>query len=168
MKIRHAKIEDLDKIMEIIGVTVKEMNENGNFQWDESYPNREVFINDIKEGTLYVAVDDNDEVTGTGVANFDSFEEYDNLEWKSGKDDYVIHRLAVDNKYRNTGVAAFLIENIEKEIIKKGKYFMRTDTNSKNLKAQRFFEKMGYVFVGEIKVPTLKDSFFCYEKRLCD
>ena len=168
MKIRHAKTEDLDMIMKIIRETVKEMNENGNFQWDESYPDREVFINDIKEGTLYVVVDDNDEVTGTGVANFDSFEEYDNLEWKSGKDDYVIHRLAVDNKYRNTGVAAFLIENIEKEIIKKGKCYMRTDTNSKNLKAQRFFEKMGYVFVGEIKVPTLEDSFFCYEKRLCD
>ena len=52
MKMRHAKNEDLDKIMKIIGETVKEMNENGNFQWDESYPNREVFINDIKEGTL--------------------------------------------------------------------------------------------------------------------
>ena len=47
MKMRHAKNEDLDKIMKIIDETVKEMNENRNFQWDESYPNREVFINDI-------------------------------------------------------------------------------------------------------------------------
>lgn len=85
MKMRHAKNEDLDKIMKIIDETVKEMNENGNFQWDESYPNREVFINDIKEGTLYAAVNDRDEVIGISVANFDSFEEYDNLEWKSTK-----------------------------------------------------------------------------------
>ena len=168
MKMRHAKNEDLDKIMKIIHETVKEMNENGNFQWDESYPNREVFINDIKEGTLYAAVNDRDEVIGISVANFDSFEEYDNLEWKSQKSDYVIHRLAVDNVYRNEGVAAFLMENIEKEIIKKGKCYMRTDTNSKNIKAQRFFEKVGYKFVGEIKVPRLKDTFFCYEKRLCN
>lgn len=76
------------------------------------------------------------------------------------KSDYVIHRLAVDNVYRNEGVAAFLMENIEKEIIKKGKCYMRTDTNSKNIKAQRFFEKVGYKFVGEIKVPRLKDTFF--------
>ena len=168
MKIRHAKTEDLDMIMKIIRETVKEMNENGNFQWDESYPDREVFINDIKEGTLYAVVNDNDEVTGISAANFDSFEEYDNLEWESEKSDYVIHRLAVDNAYRNEGVAAFLIENIEKEIIKKGKCFMITNTNSKNIKAQRFFENLGYKFVGEIKVPRLKDSFFCYEKRLCD
>ena len=168
MKVRLAKTEDLDKIMRIIGETVKEMNENDNFQWDETYPNREVFINDIKEGTLYAVVNDEDEVLGIGVANFESFEEYDNLEWKSGKDDYVIHRLAVDNAYRSSGAAAFLIENMEKEIIKKGKCFMKTDTNSKNIKAQRFFEKMGYKFVGEIKVPRLKDTFFCYEKRLCN
>ena len=167
MKIRHAKIEDLDKIMKIINETVKEMNENGNFQWDKSYPNREVFINDIKEETLYTVVNDSDEVTGLAVANFESFKEYENLEWKSDKEDYVIHRLAVDNAYRNEGVAAFLMENIEKEIIKKGKSFMRTDTNSKNLKAQKFFEKIGYKFVGEIVVPGLENSFFCYEKRLC-
>ena len=78
----------------------------------------------------------------------------------------MIHRLAVDNAYRNDGVAAFLMESIEKEIIKKGKCFIRTDTNSKNIKAQRFFEKVGYKFVGEIKVPRLEGTFFCYEKRL--
>ena len=168
MKIRYAKTEDLDKIMKIVKETVKEMNENGNFQWDETYPNREVFLNDIKEEALYAIVNENDEVIGIGAANFESFEEYDDLEWKSGKDDYVIHRLAVDNVYRSTGAAALLMENIENEIMKKGKCFMKTDTNSKNIKAQRFFEKMGYKFVGEIKVPRLKDTFFCYEKRLCN
>lgn len=168
MKLRHAEIRDLDKIMKIIGKTVKEMQESGNFQWDDSYPNREVFTNDIKEGTLYSVVDDNDEVIGIGVANFEAFEEYGDLKWKSGKDDYVIHRLAVDTTYRNEGVAAFLMDGIEKEIIKKGKCFMRTDTNSKNLKAQKFFEKMGYKLVGEVKVPGYEDGFFCYEKRLCN
>ena len=168
MKTRYAKTEDLDKIMKIIKETVKEMNENGNFQWDETYPNREVFLNDIKEETLYTVVNENDEVIGVGAANFESFEEYDDLEWKSGKDDYVIHRLAVDNAYRSTGAAALLMENIENEIMKKGKCFMRTDTNSKNIKAQKFFEKTGYKFVGEIKVPRLKDTFFCYEKKLCN
>lgn len=168
MKIRHAKTEDLDKIMKIVKETVKEMNENGNFQWDETYPNREVFLNDIKEEALYAAVNENDEVIGIGAANFESFEEYDDLEWKSGKDDYVIHRLAVDNAYRSTGAAALLMENIENEIMKKGKCFMRTDTNSKNIKAQKFFEKTGYKFVGEIKVPRLRDTFFCYEKKLCN
>ena len=168
MKIRYAKTEDLDKIMKIVKETVKEMNENGNFQWDETYPNREVFLNDIKEEALYAVVNGNDEVIGIGAANFESFEEYDDLEWKSGKDDYVIHRLAVDNAYRSTGAAALLMENIENEIMKKGKYFMRTDTNSKNIKAQKFFEKTGYKFVGEIKVPRLRDTFFCYEKKLCN
>jgi ribosomal protein S18 acetylase RimI-like enzyme len=168
MKMRLGKTEDLDKIMKIIKETVKEMNENENFQWDETYPNREVFINDIKEGTLYTVVNEQDEVIGLGVANFESFEEYDTLKWNSEKTDYVIHRLAVDNSCRNEGVAGFLMEGIEKEIIKKGKSFMRTDTNSKNIKAQRFFEKTGYKFVGEIKVPRLRDSFFCYEKKLCD
>ena len=168
MKLRHAKTEDLDRIMKIIGETVKEMNDSGNFQWDSAYPNREVFINDIKEGTLYAVVNDSDEVMGLGAANFESFKEYDNLEWESAKDDYVIHRLAVDNAYRSTGVSAFLMENIEKEIIKKGKSYMRTDTNSENIKAQKFFEKMGYKFVGEIKVPGLENTFFCYEKKLCN
>ena len=57
--IRKAKLSDLESIMDIINETVKEMKSYGNDQWDDNYPNKETFINDIKNERLYVCEEDN-------------------------------------------------------------------------------------------------------------
>ena len=56
--IRKAKLSDLEDIMDIINETIKEMKLYGNDQWDDNYPNKETFINDIKNESLYVCEED--------------------------------------------------------------------------------------------------------------
>ena len=47
MKIRKAKISDLDNIMLMYTSCVKGMIANDIDQWDETYPNKEVITKDI-------------------------------------------------------------------------------------------------------------------------
>ena len=166
MYVRLAEEIDLDRIMVIIEDTVKEMHQNNNFQWDSEYPNREVFLKDIKDGVLYVAVDNKDIIVGLAVFNLEKPDSYSDVDWKAGENDYVIHRLAVDVKQRKTGVANLLVDFGEKMALEKNLNYMMADTNSKNISARKFFEKSGYEYVGIIKLPGKEDDFYCYEKKL--
>ena len=165
MKVRHADLLDIDEIMKIITDSVKIMNENNNFQWDNTYPTREIFLNDIKEKTLYVVEEDKN-ILGLGVMNLETPKEYNILEWNSTNTDYVIHRLAAKMNYSRKGVAEFLIIHLEKEAVKKGKKYMRVDTNEKNIKARNLFEKLDYSLIGIINLHGKNDNFVCYEKKL--
>jgi len=55
MTIRLANKNDLPSIMQLIGAVVPMMNASGNFQWDSTYPNADVFENDIALNQLWVA-----------------------------------------------------------------------------------------------------------------
>ena len=165
MDIRLAEEKDLDQMMEIIRETVKEMHKNDNFQWDSEYPNREVFLNDIKNKSLYVVVED-DIVGGFAVFNFEYPDSYSALPWKSKNKDYVIHRLAVDVNQRKNGIAKLLMEFGEKLALEENMVYIKTDTNSKNIKARKFFENMGYEYIGKMHLPGIEDEFYCYEKEL--
>lgn len=168
MKIKHLENNDLEKVMELIKYTVQEMNKNNNFQWDESYPNREVFLEDIEERTLYGVITEEGKLAGIGVLNTKSAEEFNVSNGNSTNEDYVIHRLAVDMNYRGHGIAEFLIMNFEQKVLERGKKYMRVDTNSRNIKAQSLFEKMGYKKTGNMNLVGIKEDFICYEKKLAD
>lgn len=55
MIIRHANKTDLIDIMVIIEKAKIYMKENKINQWNENYPNEDVFLADLKENRLYVA-----------------------------------------------------------------------------------------------------------------
>ena len=55
MKIRKAKISDLDNIMLMYTSCVKGMIANDIDQSDETYPNKEVITKDITAQTYYIA-----------------------------------------------------------------------------------------------------------------
>jgi hypothetical protein len=57
IQIRKANAADIDRIMEIVGLSVSILQAGGNFQWTENYPARHHFERDVVDGTLYVAVD---------------------------------------------------------------------------------------------------------------
>lgn len=54
MIFRKAKVEDLDAIEEIIDGAVEFMRRSGQNQWQDGYPNRNVFELDIGNGIAYV------------------------------------------------------------------------------------------------------------------
>jgi hypothetical protein len=51
---RLAKFDDLDNICNIFLNAAQHMNNQDIFQWDEIYPNHEVFENDTKNNQIYI------------------------------------------------------------------------------------------------------------------
>ncbi len=60
MEYRLGKLSDLDHICTLIREAVIEMEKHGIYQWDEIYPARSDFENDIRDHTLYTVNDEED------------------------------------------------------------------------------------------------------------
>jgi hypothetical protein len=52
--IRKATVLDLNSIMQITKSCAKHMINQQIFQWNEHYPNRNAFENDVRRGELYL------------------------------------------------------------------------------------------------------------------
>lgn len=163
--IRKAKLSDLEDIMDIINETIKEMKLYGNDQWDDNYPNKETFINDIKNESLYVCEEDNN-IKGFICMDEDEASEYKDLNWSRNEKCMVTHRMAINNKFRNGGVATKLMNYCKDLAISKGVNYLKADTYSLNVKMNSLFKKLGYNFVGEVKFLGKDKPFYCYDKIL--
>jgi ribosomal protein S18 acetylase RimI-like enzyme len=166
MTIRLATLIDIPPIMQLITEVVPPMNALGNFQWDSTYPNAQVFEKDIALNQLWVA-DVEGAIAGVAAITTDQEPEYADVGWDITETAIVTHRLAVSEKYRGRGIAAALLMQAEQEAINRGIDLLRIDTNITNQATQKLFPKLGYHFAGEIGLgfrPNLR--FYCYEKSI--
>lgn len=150
----------------LIQKVVPLMRATGNLQWDETYPNEEVFGEDIALGQLWIAEIDG-ALAGVAAITTNQEPEYAQVGWDIEEQAIVVHRLAVHPDFRGAGVARALMEKAEDVAQERGIHVLRVDTNTQNEATQRLFPKLGYVLSGEIGLgfrPGLR--FFCYEKRL--
>ncbi|QXV65238.1 GNAT family N-acetyltransferase [Mucilaginibacter sp. 21P] len=164
--IRLALISDIPQIMQLVKEVVPVMRASGNLQWDDTYPNPQVFEQDINEIQLWVAAIDN-EIAGVTAITTEQYPEYAQAGMDINEEAIVTHRLAVSPRYQGRGIAASLMQQAEVLALERGIPLLRVDTNSQNTATQRLFPKMGYEFKGEITLqfrPGLK--FVCFEKRL--
>lgn len=166
MLTRLATKDDLPSLMRIVRSVVPLMRAQGNLQWNDTYPNEEVFLSDIARGQLWVAEIDGN-VAGVVALTDDPEPDYVQAYLDSTQPALVIHRLAVDPAFRGAGVARALMMKAEEVAATHGLPFVRTDTNSENQATQRLFPSMGYRFAGEIELRIRPGQrFFCYEKQL--
>jgi GNAT superfamily N-acetyltransferase len=166
MNIRLATLKDIPQIMDLIADVVPLMIASGNLQWDNKYPNPEVFENDIKLNQLWVA-DIDGAIGGVTAITTEQYPEYEQVGLDINETAIVTHRLAVSPHFRGKGIAAALLMQAEYEAIERGIETLRVDTNTKNEATQKLFPKLGYTFLGEMGLefrPGLR--FYCYEKRL--
>lgn len=166
MLVRLATLKDIPNILQLTAEVVPLMNAGGNFQWDNSYPNAEVFTQDINNGKLWIA-EISGNIAGFSAITTDQEPEYAQVGWDLSETAVVTHRLAVNVHYRGQGVAEALLQKAEDEALRRSINTLRVDTNSSNQATQKLFPKMGYVYAGEIGLgfrPGLR--FYCYEKRL--
>ena len=166
MIVRRAIKTDIPQIMALINEVVPAMNEAGNFQWDNTYPNAAVFATDIERNQLWVVAID-DEIAGIAAITTDQEPEYANVGWDINETAVVTHRLAVSPKHRGKGIAAALLAEAEQDAVRRNIKLLRIDTNVANDATKRLFPKLGYLFAGEIGLgfrPNLR--FYCYQKKL--
>lgn len=166
MLLRLATKNDLPTLTELLKRVIPLMQVAGNHQWDDAYPNADVFQQDIDAGDLWVAEIDG-QVAGVAALTTKQEPEYAQVGWDVNELAIVTHRLAVDPRFQGQGVAIALLNQAEIVADAQGTSILRIDTNTQNQATQRLFSKLGYQFAGEIGLGFREGlRFYCYEKRL--
>lgn len=162
--IRRGVHEDLIPILEITKNCAVKMDAMGIYQWNENYPNRNAFIDDIKNSELLVFTK-GALLVGCIALCTKMDDVYKDVKWltKDVKSLYV-HRLAVDPQFQKKGIGKKLMDYAE-DFAKKNNFIsIRLDTFSKNKNNMRFYERRGYKRLEEVFFPEQsKFPFYCYE-----
>jgi len=165
--IRSATLTDIYALIQVTKACAKYMISKGIFQWNEHYPNRTAFENDVTRNELFV-LEIEDEIIGSIVLSNIMDEEYIPIEWLTkNKHNLYIHRLAIHPKYQRKGYAQQLMDFAE-GFAKKNHYTsIRLDTFSQNKRNQKFYELRGYKRLGDIYFPKQSEfPFHCTELLL--
>lgn len=161
---RQGTLDDLDSINWLVKNAIIQMNEQGINQWDEMYPVREDFERDINKNQLFVGTV-GDEIAVTYTINKEYDEDYKNGQWKAPEKRFsIIHRLSVNSKFQNKGIARQTMGQIEREAFILGEQAIRLDVYSENLLALKLYQNCDYNKVGMTK--WRKGIFYLMEKYL--
>ena len=165
--IRKAIQGDLDAVMEIIQSCTNDMISQKIFQWNDKYPDRQTFFNDIENEDLLLLAHGNQLLGCVSVTNkMDDF--YSTIDWIAAtKKNIYVHRLAIHPRYQGHGYAKRIMNYIENDAIDNNYNSIRLDTFSMNKKNNNFYSNIGYEKLGHIYFRDQSDMpFNCYEKCL--
>ena len=169
--IRKSTKNDIDRIMIILGEARQRMGQLGIDQWQYGYPTRDIIKADVAEGMSYaIREDGDDEICGTFFIKENGEPTYDiiyDVEWLTPEDsEYLaIHRVAVCNKKRGTGISNEIIRFVEDECKKRGAVSIRVDTHRGNIPMRKFLERNGFLSCGIIHLTTGEERV-AYEKLI--
>lgn len=164
MILKKTKLDDIDKVMEIINQAKQYFKNNNIDQWQEGYPNEESIKEDIMNEEAYV-LEDNGKILGTCMVTIQGEPTYHTIDgkWLFNEDYVCVHRIAVDEQYKGAGLASIILD--QAIAMYPNFHSVRMDTHEDNLSMQRFLTKYGFVFCGII---TLQNGAprRAYEKRI--
>ena len=162
LKYRKATPNDIEEICSIVHTAVSVMERGNIFQWDDLYPAKEDFQEDVDQSQLYVG-SVNGQIAVVYTLNQKCEKEYENGKWKY-KDEpfYVVHRLCVNPIFQNKGIAKSTLLYIERQLMEIGIHVIRLDVFSNNPFALRLYNSLGYLKVGY--ADWRKGRFFLMEK----
>ena len=94
--IRLAKETELLEILSLTNACTTHMIDQGIYQWNDTYPSREAFVNDINRGELFV-LKSNHKLIGCMVLTTIMDQEYIPINWITNNNDnsLYLHRLAI-------------------------------------------------------------------------
>lgn len=162
IKYRKAEPNDIEEICSMVHDAVDVMERDHIFQWDDLYPAKGDFQEDIQKGHLFVGLV-KDQIAVIYTLNQECDKEYENGKWEY-KDEpfYVIHRLCVNPTFQNEGIAHSTLLHIEKQLKEIDIHVIRLDVFSNNPLALRLYHSLGYSKVGH--ADWRKGRFFLMEK----
>ena len=166
-KIELAVISHLDKVKEIAESCASDMINRNIFQWNEKYPSKKIFKEDIESISLYLAKI-NQEIVGCIMLTKNKDDVYKDIKWLSEDNiNLYIHRLAVHPLFQKKGIGRKMMDFAE-DYAKSNNYeSVRLDTFSKNKRNNIFYENRGYIRLGNVYFPEQsRFPFYCFEKLI--
>lgn len=169
MNIRLASLNDLDQILAIVAQAQKWLKENKINQWQNGYPNKESLEQDIAAKCCYVAIEGGKIIATVSLVvepDINYFKIYEG-KWLTDNKYISIHRIAVEQSYKNTQTASQIIVFAQEFAKSKNCDSLRVDTHEDNIAMQKFVLKNKFTYCGII---YLQDGAkrLAYEKVLAN
>lgn len=166
---RPATLQDLDEIWELTVTATKTLEENNIFQWNEEYPERAIFENDIKNGLLTVGISAGRIAVMyalDGKVDAEEHEDYNAGAWQYPDEPFrALHRFCVHPWLQGRGVARAVLTHIEDTLRQQGIGCMRLEVFSQNPFALSLYTQRGYKRVGSVNWHD-SGKFYLMEKHL--
>lgn len=164
LEFRRACRTDIDGICALVASAIIHMQEQKIFQWDEKYPARVDFLNDLQENTLSVGTIEG-KIAVTFTVNQTCDPEYDDGEWQYPNEEYrIVHRLCVNPEFQGRGVAGRTLRYIEEELRRQKIGAVRLDAFTQNPTAVALYTRNGYEKRGF--ADWRMGKFYLMEKKL--
>ena len=167
MEFLMAVEKNLNDIINIIKQAQDYFKEHGINQWQDNYPNFETVKKDIINRNGYVLLKNNI-IVGTVVVSFDGEKNYESIysgKWVRDDAFAVIHRIAIDSKFKGQGLSSEIIKNIENICLSQGVHSIRIDTHKENISMQKMLSKNNFTYCGIIYLED-KSVRLAFEKIL--
>ncbi len=163
--ITKAIISDLNQLHSLTKSCANHLIEKNIYQWDETYPSKEVLKLDIELQQIW-KLEINKSIVGIMVLTEIEDEEYLPVKWLTNNSrNLYVHRLAVLPKFQGKGYAQKLMEFAEDYALINKYNSIRLDTFSQNKRNQQFYKKRNYKILEAIYLPKQsKHPFYCFEK----
>ena len=146
---RKAVPADLQSIMEIVHQAQAFMATLNIDQWQDGYPEEDLIALDIRLGRAYV-MDVDGEVSSITILTDEPEPIYDSIDgaWLSHDRYLTIHRMALSDRMRHSGLAGEILKNAVQLARGLGLSSVRADTHRGNAAMRRFLEKNGFIECG--------------------
>ena len=168
---RLAAAEDIPAMEAIAAQARAFLAKNQVDQWQDGYPAGRHFLIDIQREECYVLTGGTD-ILGFFVLSTHPEAGYAAItdgKWSSDEPYAVIHRCAVADKWRGSGLADRMVKECETLALKQGISWLRVDTHKKNKAMQGLLRRHRFQYRGNVlvSVPEGRDPRrVAYEKRL--
>lgn len=152
--IRKAARADLDAVCRIYDqIHTAEERGEATIGWQRGvYPERETAEAALARGDLFVQ-EQNGEIVGTAILNQTQVDSYAGANWRYDAPDsevMVLHTLVIDPEAKSRGLGREFAAFYEGYALAHGCRYLRIDTNARNARARRFYQKLGYAEIGVV------------------
>lgn len=171
--IRKANISDIPAVAAIFEeIHTEEEKGSMTIGWVRGvYPTEETAKTAVKADDLYV-MEENGSIVAAARINQEQVPEYSNAEWRYDVPDeniLVLHTLVVSPSVNGRGLGRKFVEFYENMGKETNCHYLRIDTNAKNIRARKFYNKLGYEEVSIVKclfngIPNV--DLVCLEKKV--
>ncbi len=151
-ELRFAEVSDIDTVALIIEQAREFLKNQGHDQWQNGYPNKETVRDDVKSRRGFVVTVDGN-IAAYLYISLDGEPVYEHItdgEWHSDVRAAVIHRVAISNLYRGTGLSSKIFSLACNYCKENGFDAVRIDTHPKNMIMQHVLEKNGFERRGRV------------------
>jgi hypothetical protein len=151
VRFRKAQISEISQIWDILRQAILRRKEDGSDQWQDGYPNPVVIQTDIEKGEGFVLILE-ETIVGYVAILINDEPEYARIEgeWLTNNDFVVFHRVAISENHLVRGLSKLLIDCVEDYARMNNIYSIKADTNYDNIIMKKIFDKLGYIYCGEV------------------